>query len=164
MKDGEDTLHVEIVLKSPSPRPVGSPARKKRTFIEEEEYGKDVVDEGEDEEDISTAVQFQHSGEWSILESILFDEGVKLFGWGNWSRIAKYIKTRDRRQVFKFSLTEAGQRANRIPSVIHAYVDLANGMTLVAEHLENQAPATKRSKFSRSSEDHQEEDEEESED
>lgn len=136
----EEILHVEVELKkkNPSPPPARRSAEKKRR--------DPCLSEGEISEDEDNFPVVRHAGIWTISEMIRFEEGVKRFGWGNWSDIANYIQTRDRKQVFKFSLTEAGQKSNRIPSVVHAYVDLAKGMSLVAEHLGNQQESEARNR------------------
>lgn len=152
----EQTLHVQVELKSPSPTPavvVGSSKKKRRApwteeqkvvSVEEEEEEEESTEEEEEEEEC-----VRHSGVWSTSEMVLFEEGVKRYGWGSWSEISRFIKTRDRKQVRKFAMTEAGQKSNRIPSVVHAYVDLAKGMSLVAEHLGNQQESEARNQLKR---------------
>jgi len=145
----EQILHLQVELKNPACTPVNRPKKRRRAPSSEEDEEKEEEEEEDSGEDVVPPAVIRNSGVWTTSEMIRFEEGVKRFGWGEWSLISNYVQTRDRKQVFKFSTTDAGQKAKRIPSVVHAYVDLAKGMSLVAEHLgtHQEAEARNRKRF-----------------
>ena len=63
------------------------------------------------DEAVEQDVYIHHTGRWLNSEVELFHAGVLQYGWGEWSKIADYIQTRDRVQVYKFSLN---QRAKKV--------------------------------------------------
>jgi hypothetical protein len=63
------------------------------------------------DEYVGQDVLVNHSGRWLNSEIELFHSGVSHYGWGEWAKIADYIQTRDRVQVYKFSLN---QRAKKV--------------------------------------------------
>ena len=81
-----DVLELDVVL---------TPEKaKKRRFDEVD--ADSTLDGGSLQEAIK-------SGGFDAVETCLFENGVKMFGWGSWSKIADLIPGRDRQQVRTFS-------------------------------------------------------------
>jgi hypothetical protein len=96
------TLDLELHLKE----------RKNLKRIADEFYEDEVEEDGnKDWAKVGKEVFAFHTGRWSNSEAELFGVGVAQQGWGEWAKISDIIQTRDRAQVFKFSLS---QRAKRV--------------------------------------------------
>jgi hypothetical protein len=64
------------------------------------------------DETVEQDVFIRRTGRWLNSEVELFHAGVMQYGWGEWSKIADYIQTRDRIQVCKFSLNQRAKKVN----------------------------------------------------
>jgi hypothetical protein len=80
----------------------------------------------------------RHAGKWSNSEVQLFKAGVDQYGWGEWSKIASTIQTRDRGQVRTFSMNQRAKKFKSSISLVPALTDLAEGFRLVACSLEGE--------------------------
>lgn len=110
-----DILHLNLNLTPITPK-------KKRDL--------DASENGDEE------IFIRHAGRWSNAEIQLFQAGVQQYGWGQWSKIASTIETRDRDQVRKFSLNQKAKKFKSSVSLIPIITDLANGFKVVAHALE----------------------------
>jgi hypothetical protein len=98
---------------------------------------KITEDDTGSESDASSSPQLiQHTGLWKDAEIERFKMGVNTHGWGNWTRVAKEVATRTRKQVSKFSENNLAKRLRQTDSITGAWVNLAAGLDRVSKGLE----------------------------
>jgi hypothetical protein len=71
-------------------------------------------------------------GRWDFAEVLLFQDGLKLFGEGNWADIAKHIGTRDRVQVRQFADTHRAKKF-KITPLHETYADAIRGLRVAVD-------------------------------
>ena len=64
------------------------------------------------------------SGTWESAEIVRFQEGVELYGWGNWIKVAEIIQTRSIPSVRTFSQSRMGQ-SFKVSETLSSYHQLA---------------------------------------
>lgn len=112
------------------------PVKNKRSIskvVDDDDEKQQTSNSNEEDSSSSSTKMTRKQGRWDSSEVLLFQDGLKLFGEGNWSLIAKHVGTRDRSQVKEFSETHRAKKFKVTPLLHETYAEAIRGIGVAVD-------------------------------